>query len=516
MNDGIALNPEDLSLFDEVATAIHTAHNFEHMLGDILHRIKQGLQSEGASLALHEKDQQRFYFIRTVEMAQGDATPGTQQLHFPDHVGIAGWVLRNNETVLIPDASQDDRVYRGFDLAEQHPTRSMICVPLRTPKGIIGVLYAINKLVDTFTLKESILLEILAVTIAMAIENAQLYGELQAHANALETENLRLLSEIQNRFEAQGMIGSSPAMQKVFDLLTHVISTDTSVLIQGETGTGKELIARIIHYNGNRKDKPFVAENCGALTESLLESELFGHVKGAFTGAVADKKGLFEMAHGGTVLLDEIGEMPTAMQVKLLRVLQEGQLRPVGSSQSVRVNVRLITCTNRDLEQAVRQGSFREDLYYRIAVFPITIPPLRERQSDIPLLATHFLEEYAMKFQRTVPRLLPAALDKLTRYAWPGNVRELQNEMERAVTLAGNDVVINLDYLSAKIRAGGSESLVAIPKQGALQEVVAQLEQQMVTEALQKSHGNRSRAARALGLSRQGLLNKISRYKIEV
>ena len=516
MNASIPFTTEDLTLFHEVATTIHSAKNFEQMLGEVLHKIKNGLRSEGASLALHEKDLNRFYFIRTVEMAQGLETPQTQQLHFPDHVGIAGWVLRNNETVLIPDASQDDRVYRGFDLAEQNPTRSMICVPLRTPKGIIGVLYAINKLVDTFTSKESMLLEILAVTIGIAIENAQLYGDLKARANALETENRRLLSEIQNRFEAHGIIGSSPAMRQVFELLTHVINTDTSVLIQGETGTGKELIARVIHYNGVQKDKPFVAENCGALAENLLESELFGHVKGAFTGAVSDKKGLFEMAHGGTVLLDEIGEMPLTMQVKLLRVLQEGQLRPVGSSKYVRIKVRLITCTNRNLEKAVKQGAFREDLYYRIAVFPITLPPLRERQSDIPLLAAHFLQQYATKFKRSEPRLRPEALERLLQYDWPGNVRELQNEMERAVALAGNDANIGLDYLSPRIKTGPPHARVSGSQGGALPDVVAQVEKQMVSEALQKNRGNRSRAARDLGISRQGLLNKISRYSIDV
>ena len=378
------------------------------------------------------------------------------------------------------------------------------------------MLYALNKQFTEFDEKDLRLLEILSGPIAVSIENARLYGEIQQYATSLEKENLRLKTECQARFNVQGIIGSSTAMQRVFALLDKVIGTGTTVLIQGETGTGKELLAKVIHYNGPQKDKPFVAENCGGLSENLLESEIFGHVKGAFTGAIADKKGLFELANGGTVFLDEISDMPYAMQTKLLRVLQDGQIRPVGGSAYRRVEFRLISSTNRDLLQEVKTGKFREDLFYRIQVFPIVLPPLRERKEDIPLLAAHFLEEHAARLDRPVARLRPAALDILMRFDWPGNVRELQNEIERALTLAGNDGEITEAYLSDRIKQfadyGGPSGAVS----ATIQQATARMERKMVKDALRQSGGNRSQAARMLGLTRQGLLNKIRRYEIEL
>jgi len=512
---GTSFTTKDLELLHEVSTSIHAIKDFEEMLRVVLHKIKEVFQIDGASLALHEADQKMFYFIQTVEMQQNGKHNEIEKMHFPDHLGVAGWVLQNNQTVLIPDASKDERIFKEFTQDKQLPTRSMICVPLRTPKAIIGVLYVINKLEGSFTTKDSRLLEILSVTLAMAIENAKNYGVLKQYANSLEEQNRRLISQIQERFKVHGLIASSSSMRQLFSLMDKVIDVTTTILIQGETGTGKELIAKVIHYNGPLKDKPFVAENCGALSENLLESELFGHVKGAFTGAVADKKGLFEMADGGTVLLDEIGEMPRSMQVKLLRVLQEGQFRPVGASHFVRVNVRIIACTNRNLEEEMAKGNFREDLYYRVNVFPITIPPLRERKEDIPLLAAHFLEEFAKKFKRPVPGLTSNVLELFALYDWPGNVRELQNELERALTLAGSKKEITEAYLSPKFFDSIDNSYPAYNKGGTLQEVTERIEKEMVHEALERAEGNRSHAAKLLGITRQGLLNKIKRYDVE-
>jgi len=506
---------QDLQLLYEVSTSIHAIKDFDEMLRVVLHKIKEVFRIDGASLALHEPDQNMFYFIQTVEMQQDEGHKDIEKMHFPDDCGVAGWVLQNNQPVLIPDASKDERVFKEFSSDKQLSTRSMICVPLRTPKAIIGVLYAINKLEGRFTAKDSRLLEILSVTLAMVIENAKNYGVLKQYANSLEEQNRRLMSEVLQRFEVQGLIASSPSMRQLLSLMDKVIDVPTTILIQGETGTGKELIAKVIHYNGPLKDKPFVAENCGALSENLLESELFGHVKGAFTGAVSDKKGLFEMADGGTVLLDEIGEMPPAMQVKFLRVLQEGQFRPVGGSHFIKVKVRIIACTNRDLEEEVANGNFREDLFYRVNVFPITIPPLRERKEDIPLLAAHFLKQFAQKFNRPVPRLTATALGLISDYKWPGNVRELQNEIERALTLAGSNKEISEEHLSTKLFDPANHDGTLLNRSGTMQEVTERIEIQMVNEALEKAGGNRSHAANLLGITRQGLLNKIKRYKIK-
>jgi Nif-specific regulatory protein len=516
INSEVFLNKADLDLLYEVSTSIHSIHDLDEMLRNVLSKIKEVFQIEGSSIALHDRKRKELYFIRTIEEQKGDAPQKKEEMRFADDYGVAGWVLKEGKPVLIPDVSRDERFTRQLDIQQALDTRSMICVPLKTRKGIIGVLYAINKQRAEFEQKDLRLLEILSGPIAVSIENARLYGEIQRYATSLEKENLRLKTECQARFNVQGIIGSSAAMQRVFALLDKVIGTGTTVLIQGETGTGKELLARVIHYNGRQKDKPFVAENCGGLSENLLESEIFGHVKGAFTGAIADKKGLFELANGGTVFLDEISDMPHAMQTKLLRVLQDGRIRPVGGSEYRRVEFRLISSTNRDLLQEVKNGKFREDLFYRIQVFPIVIPPLRERKEDILLLAAHFLEEHAARLDRPVARLTPAVLEYLMKFDWPGNVRELQNEIERALTLAGNDGEITEAYISDRIKqfADYDGPSGAVP--ATIQEATARMERKMVEDVLRKSGGNRSQAARMLGLTRQGLLNKIRRYGIQL
>lgn len=516
INPEVSLNKADLDLLYEVSTAIHSIHDLDEMLRNVLAKVKDVFRIDGASIALHDRKRKELYFIQTVEELREGVPQKLAEMRFPDDYGVAGWVLREQQSVLIPDVSKDKRFTKKLDLQQKLDTRSMICVPLKTRKKMMGVLYAINKHVAEFSPKDLRLLEILSVIIAVSIENARLYGEVQQYASSLEKENYRLKTECQTRFNVQGIIGSSAAMHRVFALLDKVIDTDTAVLIQGETGTGKELLAKIIHYNGPLKNKPFVAENCGALSENLLESEIFGHVKGAFTGAIADKKGLFEMANGGTVFLDEISDTPFAMQTKLLRVLQENQIRPVGGSRYQRVDFRLISSSNRDLYEQVKERKFREDLFYRIQVFPIVIPPLRERKEDIPLLATHFLEEHAARLDRPVARLTPGALETLMQFDWPGNVRELENEIERALTLAGGATEITEEYLSGRIKASADYSGTFDTTRATIKEATAQVERQMVLDALRKTDGNRSQAARELGLTRQGLLNKIRRYEIKL
>lgn len=511
-----SLTKKELALIHEVTMSLHAIRDLDEMLQSVLHKIKMVFQIEGASIALHDAEASEFYFIKTIEPEKDGDTIRSDRMRFSDHVGVAGQVMRENRAIVVADASADDHFYQGIDLQEDFTTRSMICAPLKTRKGFIGVLYAINKVTGRFTETETRLMEILSGTIAIALENARLYGELKQSVTSLEMENQRLKSDAQTRFNLQGIVGSSPAMRRLFRLLDKVIGTPTSVLIHGETGTGKELIAKVIHYMGPLKEKPFVAENCGAFAENLLESELFGHVKGAYTGAIATKKGLFAMADGGTVFLDEISETSPPMQVKLLRVLQERQIRPVGSDQTIDINIRLIASTNLDLEDEVKQGRFRRDLFYRINVFPIQIPPLRQRREDIPLLATHFLTRYARQANRTITGFTPQAIDYLSRFDWPGNVRELENEIERAVTIAGKSDTVKVTHLSEKISAAARQALPNYVSNLHLKEATEQMERKMVTNALQQSTGNRSKAAGILGISRQGLLNKIERYKINV
>jgi len=339
---------------------------------------------------------------------------------------------------------------------------------------------------------------------------------LQSVKNALRQrelfrENRHLRRELGRRYSFSEIIGTSEALQRVFRLVEKVAATNTNVLIEGESGTGKELIARAIHHNSARADRPFVAINCGALPETLLESELFGHTKGAFTGATAARPGLFRSAEGGTVFLDEIGEITPAMQVRILRAVQEHEVTPVGSSAPVPFDARLICATNRDLEKEVAGGRFREDLYYRLNVIELHLPPLRERREDIPLLARHFITRTAREQQQNEKAVEPAALTALLNYHWPGNVRELQNAIERAFTLSGDRV--DLDSLPPRVREAASKiSPESIRDPDGLRPTLAEIERRYILETLAAVNEDKTRAANILGIDLSTLYRKLKRY----
>jgi two-component system response regulator PilR (NtrC family) len=328
----------------------------------------------------------------------------------------------------------------------------------------------------------------------------------------LTVENKRLKSELRTQAKQRVLIGTSPAMQRVYDLMAQVAATKTSVLVCGESGTGKELVARGIHEQSERREKPFVAVNCGAIPENLLESELFGHVKGAFTGAVSNKPGLFEVAHGGTLFLDEVGELPQTLQVKLLRALQEKQVRRVGGNADTSVDVRIVTATNRDLLAEAQAGRFREDLYYRLNVIQITLPPLRERMEDVPLLAQHFLEKFAREQGRPLCRLSEAALARILAHDFPGNVRELENTIERAGALCRGDE-IGAELLPSALLAArpGPAAGTQLPAAGAsLDDMMEAFEREVLLAALAKTGGVKKRAAQLLGITFRSM-----RYRLE-
>jgi two-component system, NtrC family, response regulator HupR/HoxA len=338
---------------------------------------------------------------------------------------------------------------------------------------------------------------------ALVRDNARLRDELELAVNTLRRE----VAEARARpLEFEGLIGATGGLLPAVELARKVLDTDTTVLLLGETGTGKELFARLIHDNGPRGGARLVAQNCAALPESLLESELFGHARGAFTGATAERKGLFEDADGGTIFLDEVGEMSPAMQLRLLRVLQDGEVRRVGASAVRKVDVRVLAATNADLEADVEAGRFRRDLYYRLNVFPIRLPPLRERADDIPDLAAHFLRLFRERSRRAVPGIAPEALRALRGYPFPGNVRELENEIERAVTLAEPGQPIGLAQLSERIRGGSGRPAAPLT----LNDAVEQLKRRMIEDALREC-GSKTRAAERLGLTRQSLQQMLRR-----
>ncbi|MFQ5902573.1 MAG: sigma-54-dependent transcriptional regulator [Candidatus Binatia bacterium] len=337
----------------------------------------------------------------------------------------------------------------------------------------------------------------------LTMENQRLLRELQAANKRLKNENLYLKGEVERDFRFETIIGKSPAMGRVFDLVKKVIDSSVTVLLTGETGTGKGLIAHHIHYDGPRKERLFISQNCGALPETLLESELFGHKRGAFTGAVEDKKGLFEVANGGTVFLDEVSEMSPAMQVKLLQVLQDGRFRRIGDSEFREVDVRIISATNKDLEADVESGSFRADLYYRLSVFPIGMPPLRERSEDIPLLALYFLKKHSKKMNKQVTSFSQQAMEILCGYHFSGNVRELENLIERAVILSPGSQIELGEWLPKPRSSGRSTP------------TLEEVERDQILERLQARSGNIRLVAKDLGISRTTLWRKRKEYQIE-
>ncbi|MCI0339711.1 MAG: sigma 54-interacting transcriptional regulator [Planctomycetales bacterium] len=450
-------------------------------------------------------------------------------------------VLETGEPVLTADAQADER-FRGLESVRDLRLRSVLCVGLRASGEALGVLYIDNHVErGLFAVEDVELLQAFAAQAAIALHNARLIREnekkheelAESHrkveelnrelASKVERQTQELLAvkvvqedlrvQLQTKYNYDQIIGRSPKMQEIFRLLDRITDVSVPVLVQGESGTGKELIARAIHYNGPRKDKPFVSENCAAISETLLESELFGYVRGAFTGADRNKKGLFEIANGGTLFLDEVGDMSPDMQKKLLRVLQEGTLRPVGGKDSIGVDVRVVSATNRKLEDLMREGRFREDLYYRLNVVTITVPPLRDRKEDIPLLIEKFLDT-ATEAGQVKKSLRPEVTAALMKYDWPGNIRELQNEILKMVALGSGDEV-DVSVLSPHIRAGGPAMGVpgSVPRVP-LKELVESLERDAIRKVLAETRGNKSAAAKQLGLSRLGLRKKMERYGI--
>ncbi len=354
------------------------------------------------------------------------------------------------------------------------------------------------------------------VTKPFKVDEIKLIIKNALEKKSLQSENILLKQVVRDRYHFNNIIGQSPNMLALYDLLEKVAPTKTNILITGESGTGKELVAKAIHYNSPRKDKPFVTLNCGAIPESLIESELFGHMKGAFTDAITTKKGLFEIADEGTIFLDEISELPLLMQVKLLRVLQDKEFKRVGGTEDIRVDVRIISATNKELEEAVREKRFREDLFYRLNVIQIKLPPLRERREDIPLLAMHFLKKYAEELNKNISGISPEALRILLNYHYPGNVRELQNIIERAVALENSSELTaqNLSsYLEQQPLAKKNLFDLEIPNEGIdLEKVVEELEKSLLLKALDKTKGIKKKAADLLHINFRSMRYRLEKY----
>ncbi len=422
-------------------------------------------------------------------------------------------VLRERAAVLAADAPQEVGATESLMGAS---IRSTIGVPLWKGEEILGVLQVDNRDAPAMLSRSDVeVLTVLAANASLAVAAARLIRRLRVAEDRLSKENRFLKSREESRRAGdQAILGKSPAMTKLLEQLGKVVDTRVTVLVEGETGTGKELVASALHYRSRRRDKLFVTQNCAALPEHLLESELFGHKRGAFTGATEEKKGLFEIADGGTLFLDELGEMPLVLQSKVLRALQEGEIRPVGSSQPKYVDIRIVAATNRNLEQEVRAGRFREDLYYRLKVFPLRVPPLRERREDIPILANAFLARYALELGKPISGFSQQALELLAAYAWPGNVRELQNEVQRAVIEAEPNTFVAADALSQRIRSVELLLQKAGVSKGTLRQMMDTVEKYVLLDVLRDHGNNKTAAAKALGITREGLHKKLRQFGI--
>jgi Nif-specific regulatory protein len=494
----------ELTTLYELSEVLASAPSLHEGLGQAMHMLSRYPGAFRGALTLLDDETRELYIEAALNL------PDNGRLaRYRLGEGITGEVVATARSIVVPDVEREPRfLHRTVRrMADQGEAVGFVCVPIlldHRPVGAISVDLP-NRLIGD---AEHLLrfLHVVSSLVALALRTQR---PAEAARKSLEQENQTLKQELRERYDFGHLLGTSSPMRNVLAQVAQVSGTNTSVLLRGESGTGKELVAHAIHYNSPRAAGAFIKVNCAALPETLMESELFGHERGAFTGALVRKKGRFELAHGGTLFLDEIGELSLATQVKLLRVLQEREFERVGGTEVLRVDVRLIAATNRNLEQAIAERGFREDLYYRLNVFPIFLPPLRDRKPDILLLADHFVEKYARTHRKRVRRITTPAIDMLVRYHWPGNVRELENVIERAVVVC-DGVALHGRHLPPTLQTPESSGTP-----GSLKAAVGQLERDLLQDALKTSRGSVAEAARLLATTERILRYKLRNYQIE-
>jgi Nif-specific regulatory protein len=448
-----------------------------------------------------------------IEVAHGITAEAKRRGRYKLGEGITGKVVATGQPIIVPQIGDEplflNRTRTRGD--ERKKKSSFLCVPIMAAQQSIGALSIDRVYTEGFGIQSEHDLRFLIVVSGLIAETVQRIQGVNEEKEALRQENFKLRRELSARNRIEEIIGNSSRMQEVFDMVHRVADSNATVLLRGESGTGKTLVAKALHHNSSRAAGPFIVVNCSALPETLLESELFGHEKGAFTGATETKKGRFELAEGGTLFLDEIGEISPAVQVKLLNVIQERTFQRLGSPKIIKTNIRLVAATNRDLETAVKEMAFREDLYYRLNVFPVYLPPLRERRTDILLLAEYFLDKYAKENNKQINRISTPAIDMLVQYHWPGNVRELQNCMERAVLICDGSAIKSI-HLPPSLQSPDS---IHANKPLSLATAVENFERELIIEALKKNNGNQTKAAKNLDTSLRIINYKIHSYGIE-
>jgi transcriptional regulator with GAF, ATPase, and Fis domain len=496
---------DKLEMLTEITQSMNSTLNLNELLSDIVDStIKLADMDRGFLMLSNKAGELQF------RIARDSRQQNLGESDFEVSHTIIGEAADKGKPLFISDVDKNGR-YKDQESVLDLQLKTAICLPLIRDDAVIGVIYTdASRLSIEIDEEDMPIFSAFAVQAAIAIENARLHGELILSKENLARENLELKAVLSEKYEFSGIIGKSKSMMEIFSTIRKISPFDTTVMITGATGTGKELIAKAIHFNGPRKTNQLITINCGAMSPELLESELFGHKKGSFTGATSDKPGLFETASGGTLFLDEIGDMPLPLQVKLLRALQEGEIRRVGENTVRNVDVRVIAATNRELSEDIKAGSFRQDLFYRLNVVPISIPPLHERQDDILPLTLHFLEKYSSKMDKGDTSIAPDAMKLLLTNQWPGNVRELENSVERALAMCGESTTLSAIHFP-QVSTGGS----VISTEGAggsLKERIRVVEKQFIIEALAETGGKITRAAENLDVTRQHLHNKIKQY----
>ncbi|MDA3951605.1 MAG: nif-specific transcriptional activator NifA [Spirochaeta sp.] len=498
---------EELSLFLEISQILDQSLDLKQVIQPVLTAVADHLgMLRGMITLLNRKSGEIF-----IEAAFGLSPTERERGRYRLGEGITGKVTQTGQAMVIPRISEEPEFLNktGARRGKQYQDISFLCVPVKIGNETIGALSVDREFSGERKLQEDVrILTVVASLIAQAVKIRQ--SVMEEREQLLE-ETSRLHKELEERYKPSNIIGNSKAMQHVFDMVAQVSKSDATVLIRGESGTGKELVAQAIHYNSHRATKPLIKVNCAALPETVIESELFGHEKGAFTGAVSTRKGRFENANGGTIFLDEIGDLSPMTQVKLLRVLQEKEFERVGGNETIRVNVRVIAATNRNLEVAMEEGGFREDLYYRLNVFPIHLPQMRERRDDILLLADHFISKYGEANHKPIHRISTPAIDLLMNYHWPGNVRELENCIERAVLLSV-DGVIHSHHLPPSLQSAESTNTQV---HGTLQDALDNLERELLMDALKSTKGNMARAARMLGITERIMGLRVKKHDVD-
>jgi Nif-specific regulatory protein len=502
-----AMKPiEEITLLYEITNALNEHMDLRKSLYKVLDILSSSLNMVQGTITILNPLRNEI----NIEVAHGLTQSTMNRVKYKLGEGITGKVIETGKAISIPKISEEplflDRT--ATHQKKKGKERSFICVPVKKGKQVIGALSVDRPFDKTYSLKSGE--KMLSVIAAMIASHVIKLETIRLERERLREENQRLQNVLKDKYSIGNIVGNSNKMREVFQMVSQVCRSNATVLIRGESGTGKELVANSIHYSSHRAKNPFVKVNCAALPVNLIESELFGHEKGAFTGAIKQKIGKFELAHKGTVFLDEIGSLGLDVQANLLRILQEKEFERVGGHRTLKTDVRIIAATNKNLEDAVEDETFRGDLYYRLNVFPIYLPPLRERKTDILLLADHFLEKYAQENHKKIKRLSTPAIDMLMEYHWPGNVRELENCIERAV-LVCEEGVIHSYHLPPTLQTGKESGTVPALS---LEDAIASLEKEMIIDALKNTRGNITMAAEILKTTVRKFAYKAQRYGV--